>query len=62
MADLDRLIRAARAKATTSSERAEQRRNFAFGSSKIENDRITRETVTRAEDELRRSLKVGREK
>jgi len=62
MTDLNRLIRDARAKGMSSSERAEQRRNFAFGSSKIENDRITRETVSRAENDLAKALKAGRKK
>lgn len=62
MNDINKLIDVARSKVMSASERAEQRRNFAFGSSKIENDRITRETVSRAEDELVRSLKAGREK
>lgn len=62
MADLNRLIRAARTKTMTVSERAEQRRNFAFGSTKIENDRITRDTVSRAEDDLIKALKADRKK
>ncbi|HEY1632161.1 MAG TPA: hypothetical protein VGF56_12670 [Rhizomicrobium sp.] len=37
----------------TLAEREEQRRSFAYGSAHIENDRITRDTVVTAEEELK---------
>ena len=43
--DLQKLIDAARLKDFTRSEREEQRRSFAYGNTKIENHRITREIV-----------------
>ncbi|MCH9020655.1 MAG: hypothetical protein IIA73_09870 [Proteobacteria bacterium] len=36
----------------TREEREEQRRSFAYGNSKIENDRITRETIDREAESL----------
>jgi hypothetical protein len=36
-------------------QREEQRQSFAYGNSKIENERITRETVARAAEELNKS-------
>ncbi len=53
MNNINELVRVARNLAMSTKERDEQRRNFAFGSSNIENARITRDTVTRAENELR---------
>ncbi|CAA7611930.1 conserved hypothetical protein [Candidatus Terasakiella magnetica] len=43
--DLQLLINAAREVAMSPEEREEQRRSFAYGNSKIENDRITRHTI-----------------
>jgi hypothetical protein len=45
--DLQKLIDAARVREFPSSEREEQRRSFAYGNTKIENPRITRETIDR---------------
>jgi hypothetical protein len=56
MSNIKELVERARSLGMSQAERAEQRRNFAFGSSNIENDRITRETVSRAELELLNSL------
>lgn len=52
MNEINRLIERAKKIAMSDKERADQRRSFAFGSSKIENDRITRDTMVRAENEL----------
>ena len=54
---LQQLIDAARNRPFTTEEREAQRRSFAYGNTKIENDRITREMVDR-QDEL---LKAGPE-
>ena len=48
---LQRLIDAARSRSITDEEREAQRRSFAYGNTKIENDRITREMVDE-QDEL----------
>jgi hypothetical protein len=36
----------------TTAEREQQRRSFAYGNAKIENDRITKETIARAAEDL----------
>lgn len=48
---LQKLIDAARQLPFTAEEREAQRRSFAYGNTKIENDRITREMVDE-QDEL----------
>jgi hypothetical protein len=47
-ADLDELIARARSYEMTPSEREQQRRSFAYGNTKLENERITREIVDAA--------------
>jgi len=49
------LIEKARSMRMSASEAEEQRRSFAYGNTKIENDRITREIV----DEQAEALKRG---
>jgi hypothetical protein len=51
--DLQKLIDAARLKEPSPSEREEQRRSFAYGNTRIENPRITRETVNRQAEILK---------
>jgi hypothetical protein len=51
--DLQKLIDAARLREFSTVEREEQRRSFAYGNTKIENSRITRETVNRQAEILR---------
>jgi len=52
------LIERARSIRMTSAQKEEQRRSFAYGNTKIENERITREMVNElAEAEKRRSRK-----
>jgi hypothetical protein len=51
---LSSLIERAKAKGMSLSEREGQRRSFAYGSANIENERITRDTVRAAEEELKR--------
>lgn len=41
------LLERAKSAQMTRDEKEEQRRSFAYGNSKIENDRITRETIDR---------------
>lgn len=49
---LEDLLRSARAAIMTPNEREEQRRSFAYGNTKIENERITKATIARAAEEL----------
>jgi len=46
------LLEKARSIKMTPEQREEQRRSFAYGNSKIENDRITRETIDQEADSL----------
>ena len=48
---LQMLIEAARSRFISADERQAQRRSFAYGNTKIENDRVTREMVDE-QDEL----------
>jgi hypothetical protein len=45
---LQKLIEKARGVTMTTAERETQRRSFAFGNTRIENERITREHIDRA--------------
>lgn len=45
MTDLEKLIEKSRAVKMSAHEQEEQRRSFAYGNAKIENDRITRELI-----------------
>jgi hypothetical protein len=49
---LQELLDAARTRVSTPQEREAQRRSFAYGNTKIENSRITRETVDREAESL----------
>jgi hypothetical protein len=51
---LKKLIAEARKVVASKEEREQQRRSFAFGNTNIENSRITRETIDREADNLRR--------
>ena len=54
MADkLDRLVERAKRVTMTDGEREEQRRSFAYGNTKIENDLITRETIDRQAEQIK---------
>jgi hypothetical protein len=53
--DLDQLIEAAKTAEFTADQREEQRRSFAYGNTKIENPRITRQTIDEQAAELERS-------
>jgi hypothetical protein len=52
--DLKKLMEAARKVATTKADVEEQRRSFAYGNAKIENDFVTRELVNKQADKLKR--------
>ena len=49
---LQELLDKARQSIPTSEEKEEQHRSFAYGNTKIENPRITREMVDKAADDL----------
>ena len=51
---LEQLIELARGVRMGSQDQEAQRRSFAYGNTKIENDRITRETVEEEAENLRR--------
>jgi len=51
--ELEVLLAAARHREATPSEQEAQRRSFAFGNTHFENERITRDTVDRAAEELK---------
>jgi hypothetical protein len=51
---LEQLIELARGLKMGSGEEEAQRRSFAYGNTKIENDRITRQTVEEEAERLRR--------
>ncbi|HTI87204.1 MAG TPA: hypothetical protein VL966_11415 [Alphaproteobacteria bacterium] len=52
---IDRLLDIAKSAKMTPEQQEEQRRSFAYGNTKIENDRITRETIDRQADDLKAS-------
>jgi hypothetical protein len=51
---LQDLLDEAKKNVSTSQEKEEQRRSFAYGNTKIENSRITRETVDQEAESLRK--------
>lgn len=50
--ELEALLERARKVRMTAAEREGQRRSFAYGNAKIENDRVTREIIDQAADRL----------
>ncbi len=52
--DLEKLLDMARRVQMTPEQTEEQRRSFAYGNTKIENDSITRDTIDRAAESLKR--------
>jgi hypothetical protein len=51
--DLNQLLDAAKQTELTSQEKEAQRRSFAYGNTKIENDRITRDLVDQEAERLK---------
>lgn len=51
--ELEQLIDAAKRRAFPPTEREAQRRSFAYGNTKIENPRITRQTVDQQAEKLK---------
>jgi len=56
--ELSKLIDAARRRPFSDEERQAQRRSFAYGNAKIENDRVTWEMVLEADERLKADLKA----
>lgn len=56
--ELNKLIDAARRHTFSDEERQAQRRSFAYGNAKIENDRITWEMVVEADERIKADLKA----
>jgi hypothetical protein len=52
---LENLLEAAKKVVLTPEEKEQQRRSFAYGNTKIENSRITREMVNEAADALNKA-------
>jgi hypothetical protein len=50
--ELEKLLEKAKAGEMTAEEKEAQRRSFAYGNAKIENERITRETVDKEAEKL----------
>lgn len=57
MSDIEQLYRIAKQVEMTAVEKDNQRSSFVFGSTKIENDRVTRELVDQVAANLRSSIK-----
>lgn len=53
--DLEMLIEQAKQRKMTPEQREEQRRSFAYGNTKIENERITRKMIDEAAERLVKS-------
>jgi len=53
--ELEELLRRSKAIKMTPQQEAEQRRSFAYGNTKIENDRITREMINDLDKKLNES-------
>jgi hypothetical protein len=56
--ELEKLIEAARRRPFPEAEREAQRRSFAYGNAKIENDRITWEMVVEADERIKAGLQA----
>ena len=54
--ELTRLIEAARKRPFSDEEREAQRRSFAYGNAKIENDRVTWEMIVEADEKIKAEL------
>jgi hypothetical protein len=59
MESLERLFALAEKVRMSPQQVEEQRRSFAYGSAKIENDRVTREMVDQAAEDLRAAEKAN---
>ncbi len=58
--DLTRLVEAARNRPFPEDERQAQRRSFAYGNAKIENDRVTWQMIVEADEEIEARITAGK--
>ena len=56
--ELQALIESARVRPFPAEEREAQRRSFAYGNTKIENDLITREMIAEADERIKAELQA----
>lgn len=54
--ELSKLVEAARRRPFPESEREAQRRSFAYGNAKIENDRVTWDMIVEADEKIKAEL------
>ena len=59
-AELEQLIEAARNRPFPEAEREAQRRSFAYGNAKIENDRVTWAMIVEADEQIKAELAATR--
>jgi len=57
---LQTLIEAARSRFISDDERQAQRRSFAYGNAKIENDRVTWEMIVEADEQIKAELAAAK--
>jgi hypothetical protein len=58
--ELNKLIEAARQRPFPEAEREVQRRSFAYGNAKIENDRVTWEMIVEADEQMKAELAAAK--
>jgi len=58
--ELEQLIEAAKQRPFSEAEREAQRRSFAYGNAKIENDRVTWEMVVEADEQIKARLAAAK--
>jgi len=58
--ELTRLVEAARRHTFSDEEKEAQRRSFAYGNAKIENDRITWEMIVEADEKIKAELSTAK--
>ena len=58
--ELAKLVEAARQRPFPEKEREAQRRSFAYGNAKIENDRVTMEMIIEADEQIKAELAAAR--
>ncbi len=58
--ELTRLVEAARNRPFPEDERQAQRRSFAYGNAKIENDRVTWQMIVEADEEIEARITAGK--
>lgn len=57
--ELEKLVEAARKRPFPEAEREAQRRSFAYGNAKIENDRVTWAMIVEADEQIKARLETA---